>query len=94
MWQTISINETVILPLKQAIGIDEFKDTVNPNRSWEGISMFFNTLLTQLKNRNNVEHSAKNTLIMKCSNQIHEAIVRQLKMSKFFIEDVGESGVS
>ena len=45
------VADTIIFPLMEVLGIDQFKDTKNVNRSWKGVRQFFKGKLPELEAR-------------------------------------------
>jgi hypothetical protein len=37
----LTCQDNVIFPLMEILGIDQHKETKNPNRSWKGVKKFF-----------------------------------------------------
>ena len=78
----------VSLPFKCVIGIDEFKKTSNPKRSWRGIKEFFSDKLNDLeKVAENNDGGTMEKLRGKCAKNVKEALQNQLSMSAFFLDD-------
>ena len=85
-------HNSVVLPIKKIIGIDEFKDVKVPNRSWQGLKAFFKDLLQMLGNYTpeGSYTQGENILIKKVAKEVKEKVEGQLSVMKFYRDDVDE----
>ena len=81
-------DELMMVPLKEALGIDEFAKLKSKYRSWNGLKMFFNEKLEMLKSmfEEKIERSPVETLKSDVAKNIHTAIGRQLNYMAFYRE--------
>ena len=81
--------KSVILPIKAAIGIDEFRDKPSVYRSWSGMKKFYSELLQSLSTVAQPSAGMTGTQRLKASvaGSIHAGLQHQLAYMKFFSED-------
>ena len=85
---------SVIVPIKEAIGIDEFRDKTSEYRSWTGMKKFYSELLEKLS-ANADSTSPVNGFEMLDSSvamNIHAGLQHQLGYMKFFTHNDDSEG--
>ena len=87
------VADTITFPLMEILGIDQFKDVKNINRSWKGVKQFFKEKLPELETRS-VDLSQETTGVSRMHAKIYDEIVtairRQLAVMPFFTDEDGE----
>jgi hypothetical protein len=87
------VTDTIIFPLMEILGIDQFKDVKNVNRSWKGVKQFFKDELPELETQS-VDLSQEKTGVSRMHTKIYDEIVtairRQLAVMPFFTDEDGE----
>ena len=88
-----AVAETIIFPLMEMLGIDQFKGVKNVNRSWKGVKQFFKDKLPELETRL-VDLSQEKTGVSRMHTKIYDEIVtairRELAVMPFFTDEDGE----
>ena len=79
---------SVILPIKSAIGIDEFFDQPSVYRSWTGMKIFYKELLEMLSSAaaKKSDMSGSELLEASAAANIHSGLQHQLGYMKFFTD--------
>ena len=79
-------NTSLVVPLLEALGIDEGKYFKSQYRSWEGIRSFFNQKLAMLESMSVTEEGVRveDMIIAECSGNIREALQNQLNYMTWF----------
>ena len=79
--------KSLVIPIKEAIGIDEFKNKKSEFRSWSGMKLFYSKLLDELKTVETIAKSSDSGakhLESQAAKNIHDSVAKQLKYMKFF----------
>ena len=81
--------KSVILPIKAAIGIDEFRDKPSEYRSWSGMKKFYSELLQNLSTVAQASAAMIGTQLLEASvaGSIHAGLKHQLGYMTYFTED-------
>ena len=77
----------IINPLCQLLGIYEYGDSINTERSWEGINSFFEHKtqeIRQLSEQDTTHSSTLDKVVSKCSEKVLENLERQVGKVAFF----------
>ena len=77
------MNNLTVIPLKQALGIDEFKKSKSESRSWVGMKLLFSDILTKLSNSAKKTSDMTGTELLEAEvySKVHDGIKHQLDYS-------------
>ena len=81
--------KSIIIPIKEAIGIDEYRDKESEYRSWTGMRRFYSELLDKLSAAAIPTPGMTGTQLLEASvaGNIHAGLKHQLGYMKFFTDD-------
>lgn len=84
---------SVIVPIKAAIGIDEFRNKSSEHRSWSGLKQFYSNLLSDLSAAAKKTSSMSGSELLEASvaGNVHDGLQNQLHYMKFFSDDLDDS---
>ena len=90
------LNVLAVIPLKSALGIDEFKNVESEARSWSGMKIFFTDLLTQLSSSSvkTAAMSGSELLEAEVCRKAKDSLRNQLDYMKYFREDTEDESMS
>ena len=90
------LNSLSVIPIKLALGIDEYKKSRSEARSWSGMKIFFSDLLNQLSTSalKTTGMSGSQLLEAEVCSKVQSALKNQLDYLKFYREDSEEEPIS
>ena len=84
------INKLIVLPMKEALGIDENRSKKSDSRSWSGLKKLFPKLLESLSSLTVKKAGMTGSELLECqaASSISEAMKKQLNYMDFYKEDL------
>ena len=91
-----SLNLFTVTPLKEALGMDEYRQVKSGSRSWSGMKQKFSEILTKLSNSamKTSDMSGKELLEAEICAKVHESLKHQLDYMAFYREDSEDDPIS
>ena len=90
------LNTLAVIPLKAALGIDEYRKSMSDLRSWSGMKLVFSDILTKLSSSatKTSDMSGSELLEAEISAKVHESLRNQLNYMKYYREDSESDPIS
>ena len=90
------VNLLTVLPIKSALGIDDFRNTKSEARSWSGLRVFFPDLLSQLSSAATKSSALSGSELLEAEvcSKVQSALKNQLEYMKFYREEVEDDKLS
>ena len=84
------INKIVVIPMKEALGIDEGRSKKSESRSWSGLKELFPKLLDDLSTMSVKKARMSGSELLECqaASSISEGMRKQLKYMDFYRDDI------
>ena len=85
-----NINELVVLPMKEALGMDEGRSSKSDSRSWTGLKVLFKSLLDNLSSRAVKKPGMTGFELLECQAalKISTAMTKQLSYMDFYKDEM------